>query len=1097
MSLLGIIVQGQSNQLGIGKLVELNEEEATVEYFISVGNRIRKKMPVADLKRVALPRQTRCYLYLEDKQNWQVGRIFERDKESQTYRIDFPDGKSIIAPETDVFVRCNLPIDDPVEILAMKGQETPYFYEQRSLFTRSLIDQRAASRGMTGLISANIELYPHQVEVVRRVLEDPIQRYLLADEVGLGKTIEAGVILRQFLLDQSTAKALIIVPNYLVTQWQNELENKFYISEFKGRVELLTLDDWRNISPNISYGLVIIDEAHHVAAMMSELSKFQCFNTIKAVAYKSERLLLLSSTPVLNQEQNLLVMLNFLDQKNYPIQDLKGFQDKLAKNQEVGRILLAFQQGANSLVITSQITQLRELFPKDNYLLQQLEKLENCLENSELETEKEQLIGIIRTHISETYRLYHRMLRNRREAVEDVIFERNLTPQIEYDLDERAFDLVELLEEYRNIAPKTEDFTKLFLLLFSASSSWLGVLKQLIQIRFNNFDKNEQKKLARDWDKKLLKIISKTPLFEGEQDLLNKIVKLIDTPSEDGDKLELLKLILLYQLSDILELQGYRSKPDRLLELIQQRIKRPFQSDKFPKLVIFTNFNCAGLELVTFLTKCFGKTAVTHHLIGETREKIDENLAQFKNNPSCFLLVCDQSGEEGINLQFADGLIHFDLPWNPNNLEQRLGRFDRIGGKMNLKSWVLVGLEDSPQEALYYILQDGFKIFNQSIASLQYYSANKMNSLENILFEHNLYGNQKEELKALIGEVKQEIEQEKLKINEQNILNEINTNDNIANEYFAQLEEYDNKHKTMKRAVYGVLCEALQFKDEADVNLEEVYEYTYKLSGRRQTLVPLDQLKSYFIPILNKPGTYNRRIANQNKGIKLYRIGEQLIDTLAKYVQWDDRGRAFALWRCDEKWAENNANEWVGFRFDYIIETDLTKVREIIKKNKFANLNFEGIKRQADGLFPPRWESIFLDTNFQKVEDESLLESLQHTYRDKKDFNLAKNRLPILDKYINAEKWPEMCHNARQKSEEILRQNGDFIQWCENHSNLADKKLETHIYQLKLRGKNLENSEELKIETAIKTALIEGIKTPKIKADSVGFIIISGNKPEI
>ncbi len=1093
MSLVGIIVQGQSNQLGIGKLVELNEEEATVEYFISVGNRIRKKMPVADLKRVALPRQTRCYLWLENNQSWQVGRIFERDKELQSYRIDFPDGKSILAPETDVFVRCNLPIDDPVEILAMKGQETPYFYEQRSLFTRCLIDQRAASRGMTGLISANIELYPHQVEVVRQVLEDPIQRYLLADEVGLGKTVEAGVILRQFLLDQPTGKALIILPNYLLNQWQNELENKFYISEFKGRVELLTLDDWRNISPNVSYGLVIIDEAHNVAAMMAELSKFQCFNTIKAVAYKCERLLLLSATPVLNQEQNLLVMLNFLDQKNYPIQDLKGFQTKVAKSQEVGRILLAFRQGAKSLVIKNKISQLRELLPQDNYLLEQLEKLEN----SELDTEKEQLIGIIRTHISETYRLYHRMLRNRREAVEDVIFERNLTPQIEYDLDERAFDLVELLDEYRNIAPKTPEYAKLFLLLFKASSSWLGVLQQLIQIRLNVGEQKEQKKLARDWDKKLLKIISKTPLFEGEQDLLNKMVNLIDTPSEDGDKLELLKLILLYNLSDILELQGYRSKPDRLLELVQQRIKRPFNSDKFPKLVIFTNFNSAGLELVHFLSKCFGKTAVTHHLMGETRDKIDENLAQFKNNPSCFLLVCDKSGEEGINLQFAEGLIHFDLPWYPNNLEQRIGRIDRIGGKMNLKSWVLVGLEDSPQEALYYILQDGFKIFNQSIASLQFYSENKMNSLENVLFESNLYGNKKDQLKELIQEIKQEIEQEKLKINEQNALNEIDANEDNAHQYFEQLEEYDSKHKTIRKAVDGVLTEALQFKDEADANLDEVCEYTYKISGRRQTLVPLDQLKSYFIPILNKPGTYNRRIANQNKGIKLYRIGEQLIDTLAKYVQWDDRGQAFALWRCDEKWAENNANEWVGFRFDYIIETDLTKVREIINKNKFANLNFEGIKRQADGLFPPRWESIFLDTNFQKVEDESLLESLQHTYRDKKDFNLAKNRLPILDQYINAEKWPEMCQNARQKSEEILRQNADFIQWCENHSNLADKKLETHIYQLKLREKNLEHSEELKIETAIKTALIEGIKTPKIKADSVGFIIISGNKPEI
>jgi ATP-dependent helicase HepA len=1094
MSLLGITVEEESNQLGFGKLVELNEEEATVEYFISVGNRLRKTIPVASLKRVALPRQTRCYLYLEDKQIWQVGRIFERDRESQSYRLDFPDGKSILAPETNIFVRCNLPIDDPIEILAMKGQETPYFYEQRSLFTRSLIDQRAASRGITGLISANIELYPHQVEIVRQVLEDPIQRYLLADEVGLGKTIEAGIILRQFLLDQPTEKALIIVPAHLINQWQNELENKFYISEFKGRVELLTVEDWRNISPNIAYGLVIIDEAQNIASMMSELSKFQCFNTIKTVAQKCDRLLLLSATPILNQEQNLLVMLHFLDSKNYPIQDLKGFQEKIAKNQEIGQILVNFTTSETPSVIKTKITELQQLFPQDEYLLAQLEQLQNCLEKPELATEKNELIPLIKTHISETYRLYHRMLRNRREQVEDVIFERNLSPQIEYELDERLFDLMDLLEEYRTTAPKTTEYSQLFLLLFKASSTWLGILQQFIAIRLNPPEQKDRKKVAKDWSKNQLKTITKTPLFESEQEILNKIGQLIEQPSEDGDRLELLKLILLYQLSDILELQGYRSKPERLLELVQQRIKRPFQSDKFPKIVIFTNFNSAGKELVNFLNKCFGKNSVTWHLTGEKREQIDANLDRFKNNPSCFLLVCDPSGEEGINLQCADGMIHFDLPWYPPNLEQRLGRCDRIGGKMNLKSWVLVGLENSPQESLYYILQDGFHIFNQSIASLQYYSENKMNSLENILFSSNLYGSQKDNLQQLIQEIKQEIEQEKQKINEQNILNEIDLNVEQAHQYFEQLENYDSQHKTMKRAVDGVLCEALQFKDEADVNLDEVYQYTYKISGRRQTLVPLDQLKNYFVPILNKPGTYNRRIANQNQGIKLYRIGEQLIDTLAKYVQWDDRGQAFALWRCDEKWTEE---EWLGFRFDYIIETDLTKVQEIIQKNEFVNLNFEAIKRQTDDLFPPRWESIFIDTQFQKVEDENLLSILHHSYRDKKDYNLSKNRLSILDQFVNSEQWPELCRNARQNSENILRKNAEFKQRCEKYGHLIERRLETRINQVKLRQSSYQNSEELELEIALKEAIISGIKTPQIKPDSVGFIIISADKPKL
>src|SRR5207245_1171143 len=103
--------------------------------------------------------------------------------------------------EQSVFVRCEVPIGDPTETLIYKAQETPFFHDRRFAFVRSLIAQRAACRGMTGLLSSRIELYPHQVEVARRILQDPVQRYLLSDEVGLGKTVEAGIVLRQFLLD--------------------------------------------------------------------------------------------------------------------------------------------------------------------------------------------------------------------------------------------------------------------------------------------------------------------------------------------------------------------------------------------------------------------------------------------------------------------------------------------------------------------------------------------------------------------------------------------------------------------------------------------------------------------------------------------------------------------------------------------------------------------------------------------------------------------------------------------------------------------------------------------------------------------------------
>ena len=82
---------------------------------------------------------------------------------------------------------------------------------------RAVTAQRAASLGMSAVLSSRIQLADYQFKVVRRVLQDPVQRYLLVDEVGLGKTIEAGVLVRQYLLDgAATARALVIVPPPLV-----------------------------------------------------------------------------------------------------------------------------------------------------------------------------------------------------------------------------------------------------------------------------------------------------------------------------------------------------------------------------------------------------------------------------------------------------------------------------------------------------------------------------------------------------------------------------------------------------------------------------------------------------------------------------------------------------------------------------------------------------------------------------------------------------------------------------------------------------------------------------------------------------------------
>jgi ATP-dependent helicase HepA len=111
--------------------------------------------------------------------------------------VALPDGRRDELGEDEFHVPCEAFPIDPFDSLLGLAQETPFFRQHRGKFVREMIRQRQSCGGLTGLIAGRIALFAHQVEVARRVLRDPRQRYLLTDEVGLGKTVESGIVIRQ------------------------------------------------------------------------------------------------------------------------------------------------------------------------------------------------------------------------------------------------------------------------------------------------------------------------------------------------------------------------------------------------------------------------------------------------------------------------------------------------------------------------------------------------------------------------------------------------------------------------------------------------------------------------------------------------------------------------------------------------------------------------------------------------------------------------------------------------------------------------------------------------------------------------------------
>jgi ATP-dependent helicase HepA len=536
--------------------------------------------------------------------------------------------------------------------------------------------------------------------------------------------------------------------------------------------------------------------------------------------------------------------------------------------------------------------------------------------------------------------------------------------------------------------------------------------------------------------------------------------------------------------------------PKLLLE-VQRRLKRPIPGDSLPKIVVFSSFTQSCSEIIRLFTDCFGKDAIAANQSGQTRSQIEENLNRFKKDPNCFILVCDFSGEEGLNLQFVDYTIHFDLPWSPNRLEQRIGRVDRIGRSLNVEFTVFAGVDlpDSFHDAWFSLLKEGFNIFQQSIASLQFYVDEKLPTLAKILFRTGAAG-----LLEGIELVKQEIIEEQIKISEQNAIDEIDALDHSSTEYFQSLDDYDARHQEMQQVTEDWICSVLHFKHISNPNISGAKHY----QANERTLIPADDLKNNFANSLEGFGTFNRSIANQNPEFKLYRIGEKCIESLFSYINWDDRGKTYAMWRFDETWDSGEGKEWYGFRFNYVVETNIPNQQKKITNSKI-------LQRRVDGLFPPFVRSICIDAKHEPmsvVQDQKLLNILQLPYKSKgtrvQDYNLAKNRLDIIDEFVEPSKWQEICTSARQRSLDLIVQQPDFSELCQKSSTYAEQKLGRRLEQLRLRLNRLRKQgqsshvaleQELNNEIELSKVIIEGIKNPLIRLDSVGFIIVSGRQP--
>ncbi|HEY8211247.1 MAG TPA: helicase-related protein [Myxococcaceae bacterium] len=331
------------------------------------------------------------------------------------YTVRYDDGEDDELPESEL--RAQAPRPDLLSTLreGRVGDARNFLLRRRAL----VLDDERRCDALGALLASRVMVKPHQVGVVQRVLSARRPRFVLADEVGLGKTIEAGMIFSALRLNGLASRVLVVAPSHLTVQWLAELFHKFNqlftlmdsdrhaasVKEQPDRspwarfdkvvtsLELLSRTDEylaQAADPSAAWDLVIIDEAHH-------LKSERAFAAARKLAQSSWGLLLLTATPMQLDPAEYHGLLTLIDPATAPTLD--GFQERLKRQEDVSTAVRGLLEGGQA---PEAIAALSKRFPADDRL-------------KALARDKDR--GALLSHLAETYSLSERLIRNRRAVV--------------------------------------------------------------------------------------------------------------------------------------------------------------------------------------------------------------------------------------------------------------------------------------------------------------------------------------------------------------------------------------------------------------------------------------------------------------------------------------------------------------------------------------------------------------------------------------------------------------------------------------------------------------------------------------------------------
>jgi superfamily II DNA or RNA helicase len=549
-----------------------------------------------------------------------------------------------------------IPIQELIDLQEQKEAQFQFTGNSESVFLyleATRIRNAFQFDPLYGISASQVDPLPHQIEAIYHyILKSPNIRFLLADDPGAGKTIMGGLLIKELKYRGLVNRVLIVVPGHLKNQWLREMKDRF--SERFSIVDRGVINaNWsQNVwteFPQIITSLDFIkqndvqsafNDARWDLVIVDEAHKMSAYKYGEKIS-KTARY---TVGETLSTNSKYLILLTATPHRGDP-ENFKLFLDLLQPN-----------FFANTEMLATSIED------QDNPLF--LRRLKEDLKNFDGQP-------LFPPRLVETIKYY---LNQDEKKLYDAV-----TDYVEENFNKA------LQKEKRNVA------FALTVLQRRLASSVRAVLKSLERRQQRLEDLYKKGKLIQDgiYNEDYLEDLEDDKRYHQEEELL---AKLTSAESLDELKLEITNLKFLVKLAKAAEKQEIETKLNRLREVLEERKIR----ESGEKLLIFTESKDTMEYLAEKMKNWQYSVTVIHGGLNmDARIKAEY---EFKNKTQ--IMVATEAAGEGINLQFCWLMVNYDIPWNPNRLEQRMGRIHRYGQKHQVHIYNLVALDTREGQVL-------------------------------------------------------------------------------------------------------------------------------------------------------------------------------------------------------------------------------------------------------------------------------------------------------------------------------------------------------------------------------------------------------------